>query len=85
MSLTVPGMRAWALNALETLGDPEYQRRVWLEHNWPDPDFVDTLDKNVHTLFDDVDVCVDPDRWVGILLHPADVESLRRLVRRSVP
>jgi hypothetical protein len=79
MSLQYPEMRAWVLDALQTLGDPAYQRRVWLERDWPEPDFVDNLDENVHILFDDVDVCVDPDRWVGIVLYAAEVEPLRRL------
>lgn len=79
MLLQYPEMRAWVLDALQTLGDPDYQRRVWLEHDWPEPDVVDNLDENVHILFDDMDVCVDPDRWVGIILHPAEVEPLRRL------
>jgi hypothetical protein len=27
------------------------------------PDYDDSLDVAVHTLFDDIDVCVDPERW----------------------
>ena len=79
MTLQYPTMRAWVVDALQALGDPEYQRRVWLEHHCPEPNFVDNLDENVHILFDDVDVCVDPAGWVGIVLHPPEVEPLRKL------
>jgi len=41
--------------------------------------YYDSVDENVHTLFDDVDVCVDPAGWVGIVLYPAEVEPLRKL------
>jgi hypothetical protein len=79
MALQYPGMRTEVVGALEALGDPDYQRRVWLKHDWPDPEGYDSLDENVHVLFDDIDVCVDPVGWVGVVLHPSEVEPLQKL------
>jgi len=79
MALQYPNMREEVIDALQALGDPDYQRRVWLKRDWPDPASYDSLDENVHILFDDIDVCVDPARWVGIVLHPAEVEPLKTL------
>jgi hypothetical protein len=79
MSLRYPEMRAEVIEALRTLSDVDYQRRVWINHEWPEPNAYDSLDEQVHILFDDIDVCVDPARWVGVVLQPSEVEPLRRL------
>ncbi len=47
--------------------------------SWSKPDFYDELDLEVHVLFNDVDVCVDPEAWVGYVLRPEEVEPLRTL------
>jgi hypothetical protein len=79
MSLQFPNMRVEVVIALQDLGDPAYQQRVWIEHQLPEPDYIDNLDENVHTLFDDIDVCSNPSRWVGVVLYPPEVEPLAAL------
>lgn len=79
MDLRYPEMRADVIAALTSLADLEHQRRVWVERQRTGPDYDDSLDLVVHTLFDDIDVCVNPERWVGLVLRPAEVESLRAL------
>lgn len=77
--VTFPAMRAEVRAALESLSDRDYQQRVWIEHRLPQPDYYDELKHEIHLLFDDIDVCVDPDRWVGDVLLLDEVESLRQL------
>ena len=79
MSLRYPEMRAEVIDALRALSDVDYQRRVWIDHERPEVNGYDNLDFQVHILFDDIDVCVDPDRWVGLVLNTTEVEPLRRL------
>jgi hypothetical protein len=79
MSVRLPAMRDEVIRALENLSDREHQQRVWIEHELPEPDYYDELNLEVHVLFDDIDVCVDPDRWVGEVLRAAEVEPLRAL------
>jgi hypothetical protein len=74
-----PEMRDEVRSALESLSDRDYQQRVWIEHRLPQPSYYDELKLEIHILFDDIDVCVDPDRWVGDVLFPAEVEPLRHL------
>lgn len=38
-----------------------------------EPASYDSLEEKVHVLLDDIDICVDPGRWVGIVLHPPEV------------
>jgi hypothetical protein len=77
--VTFPEMRAEVRSALESLSDRDYQQRVWIEHRLPQPNYYDELKLEIHILFDDIDVCVDPDRWVGDVLLPDEVEPLRQL------
>ena len=85
MALQYPNMREEVIDALQALGDPDYQRRVWLKRDWPDPACYDSLDENVHILFDDVDVCVDPAAGSGLcFIHPRWSRS-ESSVKRSGP
>lgn len=79
MELKYPNMRNEVVFALTSLSDRAYQQRVWIDRITPRPTYYDDLDHQVHTLFDDIDVCVEPDRWVGVVLYPGEVEPLRKL------
>lgn len=74
-----PSMRNEVVYALASLSDRAYQQRVWIDRIMPTPTFHDDLDLNVHILFDDTDVCLHPERWVGQVLYPAEVEPLHDL------
>src|SRR5690348_5247643 len=79
MSVRFPAMRNEVIAALRALADRDYQERVWVRRELPSPNYHDDLDLEVHVLFDDVDVCVDPDRWVGDVLEAGEVAPFRRL------
>lgn len=63
-----PEWRENITDAVRALADANYQRRVWIDRR-PGPDEpYDTLDYNVHELFDDSNVLSDPSGAVGVLL-----------------
>ena len=75
-----PAMRREVMRALAAFSDPEYQERVWVQRNYPDPNFYDDLTQNVHVLYDDCQVLPDPVsrlRWV--LLDGDELKRLRAL------
>ena len=74
-----PDMRNEVVTALEALADPDYQRRVWLEHEYPSPSYYDDLSLNTHILFDDTRVLPDPTVRLGVILYAREVEPLRAL------
>lgn len=71
-------MRSSVLDALESLSDPDHQERYWLHPREGDR-VQDSLDLNIHILFDDTEVLPTPEPSVGSVLFPEDVAPLIRL------
>jgi hypothetical protein len=63
-----PDMRREVALALEHLADPNYQRRVWVERQYPSPNYYDDLSMAVHTLYDDTALGTDVQREIGATL-----------------
>lgn len=78
-SIRYPSMRAEVRRAVEALGNPEYQERVWVRRELPQPGYVDDLDVNVHILYDDAVVLPEPGGTVGVVLFADEVEPMRGL------
>lgn len=74
-----PQMRNEVISALEAVSDRTYQQRVWVDGIMPDCNYYDDLDLNIHILLEDINVCVDPVRWVGVVLLGNEVGPLREL------
>lgn len=75
-----PAMRREVMRALAAFSDRDYQERVWVQRNYPEPNFYDDLTQNVHILYDDSQVLPDPEsrlRWV--LLDGDELDRLRAL------
>lgn len=73
-----PEMRREVVNALTSLSDPGYQRRVWIGRDYPREGFFDDLTLTVNVLYDMV--LPDPDTRVGtVLISAHEVDSLRLL------
>ena len=73
-----PAMRREVMRSLAAFSDRDYQDRVWVRRNYPEPNFYDDLTQNVHILYDDTQVLPDPDgrlRWV--LLGGDELDRLR--------
>ncbi|MBO2463881.1 SCO4402 family protein [Actinomadura violacea] len=80
MTVQFPDMRRDVIEALQALSDPEYQRRVWVEHAYPQPGFYDDLTHNVNVLYDDTSVAEDPRAQIGLTLeNDAEAEPMERL------
>lgn len=77
--LRYPEMRAEVIDAVTSLADPDYQQKVWIRREYPQPGFYDDLTTNINILFDDVCVLPDPQTRVGIVLHPNEVDAMKAL------
>ncbi|MEV0059823.1 hypothetical protein [Nocardia sp. NPDC050718] len=75
-----PEMRKSVIDALEAFADPDYQRRVWIDHEFPQENFYDDLDVNVSILYDDCVVVPDPRSRIGtVLVDGPEVDRLIEL------
>jgi hypothetical protein len=73
-----PAMRNEVIGALESLSDPEYQQRVWVEKQFPSPTYYDDFDMAIHTLYDDTGIADDARSQIGSTLRD---ETEARLVQ----
>ncbi|MGH3387648.1 MAG: SCO4402 family protein [Actinomadura sp.] len=75
-----PEMRSYVLDVLNALADPDYQRRVWVERQYPHSGFYDDLDTNIHLLYDDSDIAENPRRNIGFALrNEEEARAIERL------
>jgi hypothetical protein len=78
-----PQMRDEVVGAVQALADPEYQQRVWIRHELPQPDYYDDFTLNIHILYDDTRVLEVPDETVGdVLRSPAEAAAMAPLAQR---
>ncbi len=73
-----PEMRRSVIEALASFADPDYQRRVWINREFPQENFYDDLDVNVSILYDDCVVVPDPRSRIGTVL--VDGPEIDRLI-----
>ena len=67
-----PQLRAEMVDAVRALADHEYQWRVWIRQDLPQPDWYDDLTLNIHVLYDDTRVLEAPTETVGDVLRTTD-------------
>lgn len=73
-------MRSSVLDCLETLADPAYQRRMWVDERHQHPNLIEDLDQNIHVLYDDTDVLEAPERTIGFVLrNQREADAMRAL------
>jgi hypothetical protein len=78
-----PQMRAEVIDAVRALADPEYQRRVWIRRELPQPDYYDDLTVNIHILYDDTRVLEEPADTIGdVLRSPGEAAALAPLAQQ---
>ncbi|WP_258312248.1 SCO4402 family protein [Streptomyces araujoniae] len=66
--------------ALQSLGDEEYQSRVWIAKDFPKGGASDDLSLVIHILYDDFRVLEDPEAALGeVLRNRREVAAMRRL------
>lgn len=64
-----PSMRAELLETLRSLANREYQRKAWVDHNYPPDVMYDSFDEAVHFLFDDTILAENPNAAIGVILE----------------
>ena len=64
-----PKMREELLETLRSLADREYQRKVWLERDYPPEIKYDCFDEVVHFLYDDTVLAENPDAAIGVIIE----------------
>ncbi|WP_194813403.1 hypothetical protein [Nocardia sp. XZ_19_385] len=75
-----PEMRKSVIEALESFADLDYQKRVWIDREFPQENFYDDLDVNVSILYDDCVVVPDPRGRIGtVLIDGPEVDRLIEL------
>ncbi len=60
-------MREEVVSAVRALADSEYQQRVWIDRNYPSPDYFDDFTLNVNIL-GDAAILDDPYAVIGYTL-----------------
>jgi hypothetical protein len=78
-----PQIRQGLVDALAVLADPEYQRRVWLEHQSDERGSCYTWDMAVHALFDDSGL-VDPGFEVDGVFRSDEEDAAVRAVMDAI-
>jgi hypothetical protein len=77
MTVELPEMRKSVIDAVGSLADVAYQKRVWVNRIYPTNGYYDDFTLNVNILFDDTLVLEDPYACVGsILVSLAEADSM---------
>jgi hypothetical protein len=76
-----PQIRNQVIDTLQTLSDPEYQRRVWVKHDVP-AGYEDCFDFAVNMLFDDTTLADDPEKAIDdILKNKEEADAIRPVTK----
>lgn len=74
------------MDALALLSDAAWQRRAWVEDPAVDPAFPHHFWHLVGVVLDDLEILLDPERWIGAVLVDGDeVDALQALGRALDP
>jgi hypothetical protein len=68
IDVSFPDMRENVVSAVRALADEVYQRRVWIDRDYPEEGYYDDFTMNLHILFDDTLVLEDPAATLGTVL-----------------
>lgn len=83
--LEFPNMRLEIVEAVRSLADPVFQRRVWVDGE-PTGYEIEGLDQEITTLYDDTRAMDDPYGQIGITLRDErEAEAMQKLDRVLLP
>lgn len=68
IDVSFPDMRENVVSAVRALADEAYQRRVWIDRDYPEEGYYDDFTMSLHILFDDTLVLEDPAATLGTVL-----------------
>jgi hypothetical protein len=69
-----PQMRQDLISTIRKLADPEYQRKVWVDHQFPEGVEYDSFDLAISILLDDTALVEEPETHIGVIL--VDIEGI---------
>lgn len=76
-----PEMRDELLETMRTLADVDYQRRAWVNHEFPPGVQHDEFDYAVHFLYDDSTLAEDPEGAIGLFVKDQhEVQLIKAVV-----
>ena len=76
-----PLLRQQLFHTIGALADREYQRKAWVEKDFPPPIKYDCFDYAVHFLYDDTTLADSTEDALGSILASHDeVKAMRRLI-----
>jgi hypothetical protein len=78
-----PELRAVLRETVKNLSDGEYQRRVWIRHEFPYPGFYDSFSEAIHVIYDDLNLADRPRGAIGYVLYgTVELEALSELIEK---
>ncbi|MBX9245518.1 hypothetical protein ICW40_11965 [Actinotalea ferrariae] len=80
-----PMMRLQIVSSVAALSDVEYQRRVWVNREWPVEEHYDDAQQSIEWLLENTQALEEPESLVGIMLFPDEVLPMSALAARLVP
>ncbi len=82
MMVKYPHVREQIIRTIRILSDADYQKRAWVDHDFPEGTVYDCFDYAVNVLFDDTSLADDPDSAVGVaLISDEEVKAISAVVQ----
>jgi len=82
--LEFPAMRRELVETMTSLSDRDYQQRVWIDKNYPRPNFFDDLTMTVNIFHDLIVNDDDFDQYIGAFLVSSDEATAVERVYRTL-
>ncbi|MDM8549432.1 hypothetical protein QUF72_05105 [Desulfobacterales bacterium HSG2] len=79
-----PEMREELIGTLKALSDRQYQKKAWIQKQYPEGIVYDCFDYAVHFLFDDTSLAEKPEKLIGVILEDEYEAALVRAVASSI-
>jgi len=79
-----PEMREELIGTLKALSDRQYQKKAWIQKQYPEGVVYDCFDYAVHFLFDDTSLAEKPEKLIGVILEDEYEAVLVRAVVSSI-
>jgi hypothetical protein len=75
-----PNMRDELIETLQDLSDVEYQRRTWVNHEFPEGIQFDCFDNSIHLLLGDMSLITNPERSLGsVVENEVELNAVRKV------
>ena len=84
-TIKYPWMREQLIGSIETLSDIDYQRKAWVQHEFPEGVEWDDLDLHFKFLFDGPDIYDYLDESIGdILKNETELKAVKEMLNEMM-